>query len=73
MVNNRKLKRSRDNILAGVAGGIAEFLGWEPRQVRMIWFFAGLLSGGTALIIYAICAYIFPPPDDFDINKYRAQ
>lgn len=73
MSNYRKLRKSRDRILAGVAGGIAEFLGWQSKQVRTIWIVAGLLTAGTALLIYAVCAFVFPPPSNFDINDYREQ
>jgi len=73
MRENRKLRKSRDRIMAGVAGGIAEFLGWPSRQVRIIWLVAGILTGGTALFIYLLCAVIFPPPSDFDLNDFREQ
>ena len=73
MYKNKKLRKSRDRVLAGVAGGIAEFVGWEPKQIRIIWFVAGLLSGGTALFVYTVCAFIFPPPSYFDINDFREQ
>ena len=43
------LHRSRNSrVIAGVCGGVAEFLGWSPTQVRVLWviltpttFFAG--------------------------------
>ena len=73
MSDYRKLRKSRDHILAGVAGGMAEFVGWEPKKMRAIWVVAGLLTGGVALIVYTICAFIFPPPSDFDINEFREQ
>ncbi len=73
MSKYRKLRKSRDHMLAGVAGGIAECLGWQPKQVRIIWFIAGLFTAGTALLVYTICAFVFPPPSDFDINDFREQ
>jgi len=73
MSAKKGLKKSKDRVLAGVAGGIAEFLDWEPRQIRAAWVLGGIMTGGTALIAYAVCAYVFPEPDDFDINKYRVQ
>jgi phage shock protein PspC (stress-responsive transcriptional regulator) len=43
------LHRSRQhNLIAGVCGGVADFLGWSPTLVRVLWviltpttFFAG--------------------------------
>ena len=70
-MENRKLRKSRNRLIAGVAGGIAEFTGWQANTVRLLWFFAGLFSGGTALIIYTICALVFPPPSKFDLNDFK--
>jgi len=69
----KKLRKSKDYILAGVAGGIAEFLGWEPKQVRTLWVLAGIFTAGTAVLVYTVCAFVFPPPSDFDLNDYREQ
>lgn len=71
--NGNKLRKSRNRVLAGVAGGLAEFLDWKPKQIRVVWIIATLFSGGVALIVYAGCAYLFPPPADFDINNFREQ
>ena len=73
MSRNRKLRKSKDRILAGVAGGIAEFIGWEPRQIRAIWVAAGFLTGGTAVIVYTVCAFVFPPPSKFNLDDFREQ
>lgn len=73
MGTEKGLKKSKDKVLAGVAGGIAEFLDWEPRQIRAAWILGGIVSAGTALIAYAICAFVFPEPDDFDIDQFRVQ
>ncbi len=71
-----RLRRSNDRWLAGVCGGIAEFLGWTPGTVRLLWslvcLFTGLLPGTIA---YAVLAFVMPPSDDddFDLEKFRAQ
>jgi len=70
-MDNRILRKSKDRILAGVAGGTAEFFGWPVNKGRLIWGLAGLFSGGGAIIIYTICAFVFPPPSNFDINDFR--
>ena len=62
-MNNKRLKRSDDRQLAGVCGGIAEFLGWQSSAVRALWVTGTILSGGSGFIIYTLLAYAMPPPD----------
>jgi len=57
---SRRLSRSRtDRKLAGVCGGIAEFLGWDPSLVRMLWIVLTLL-GGSGILIYLILWVAMP-------------
>lgn len=56
----RRLYRSRRHrIIAGVCGGIAEYLGWSPTRVRVLTLLSFLLPG-TQIIIY-ILIWIFVP------------
>lgn len=56
----RRLQRSRDNrIIAGVCGGIAEYFGWSPSTVRLL-FLLSLLLPGTQVIIYLILWLVMP-------------
>lgn len=73
MKSKRKLRKSRNRVLAGVAAGIAEFINWKPHQIRAVWLLLGLFTGGGALLAYAVCAYCFSPPTDFDVNEFRVQ
>ena len=61
-MRNRILKRSRNQIYAGVCAGIAEFYGWQPGHVRTV-FILGAISGGSGVIAYVILYYVMPPPD----------
>ena len=45
---NSPLKRSRDRIIAGVCGGIAEWLDWSPTAVRV------------AYVVISIASVVFP-------------
>lgn len=48
----RSLYRCRQNrVLAGVAAGVAEFLGLDPTLVRILWFIS-ILFGGVGIVIY---------------------
>jgi phage shock protein C len=53
--------RSRTNrMVAGVAGGIAEYFRIDSRLVRMGWVIAGVMGWG--LFAYALC-WIFVPEE----------
>jgi len=56
-----KLKKSRTNkMLAGVCGGIAEYIGWDPTIVRIIYLILIFTSFGTMVLLYFILALIMP-------------
>jgi phage shock protein C len=58
----RRLYRSRRHrIIAGVCGGIAEYLGWSPTRVRVLTLLSFLLPG-TQVVIY-ILMWIFVPSE----------
>ena len=69
-----QLTKSNDRKIAGVCGGIAEWLGWSPASFRALFvvgsfFFLGI--GGV--ILYALLAWTMPPPNNFDLEDFRAQ
>ncbi len=56
----RKLTRSRhDKKIAGVCGGLGEYLGVDPTLVRLIWLIA-VIFGGTGLLAYLIAWIVMP-------------
>jgi phage shock protein C len=58
---NGRLYRSRDErVLAGVAGGLAEYLDIDPSLVRVVWVILALFSGGAFLIVYIVMALVVP-------------
>lgn len=57
---SKKLYRSRDDrMLAGVCGGVGEYLGIDPTLVRIA-FVALALLGGPGIIFYIILALVIP-------------
>ena len=57
---NRRLYRCRENrVLAGVAGGVAEFFDLDPTLVRVLWFIS-IFFGGVTLALYVGLAIIVP-------------
>lgn len=56
----KRLYRSeKDKMLGGVCGGVAEYFGWDPTIVRIVWALAVLLYG-TGILLYLICWAIMP-------------
>ena len=56
-----KLRKSRiDKMIAGVCGGIANYLGWDSTVVRIIFIILLFLTGGTFVLFYFILALIMP-------------
>lgn len=57
------LTRSRHRIIAGVCGGIAEWLGWSPTMVRILYVVVSVLSAAfPGLIVYLILWVVMPSP-----------
>lgn len=58
-MTNKRLTRSNEKWLAGVCGGIANYFGWDPAIVRLVWLLLTLCTVGfpgiTAYIILWIC------------------
>jgi len=56
------LHRSRNHrILAGVCGGIAEWIDWDPTLVRILYVIGSILSAGfPGTIVYIILWVIMP-------------
>jgi phage shock protein C len=56
-----RLKKSRtDKMIAGVCGGIADYLGWDSTLVRILYVILVFSSFGTMVLIYFILALIMP-------------
>ena len=57
--NGRIHKSARDKKLAGVCGGISEWLGVDPMIIRLAW--ALLAFGwGSGVLAYIVCALVLP-------------
>lgn len=62
---NKRLYRSRsDQHIAGVCGGIADYLSVDPTIVRILWV-ALCFAGGPGIIIYFVLAFIIPEEPEF--------
>ncbi len=61
----RKLMRSRTHkVIAGVCGGIAEYLDVDPTVVRVLYVAASVFSAlFPGLLAYIILTFLMPLPD----------
>jgi phage shock protein PspC (stress-responsive transcriptional regulator) len=55
----KKLKRSANKMIAGVCGGLAEYLGMDATIVRVIYALL-VLFGGVGILLYIILALLMP-------------
>ena len=57
---NRRLTRSRDAMVGGVAAGVANWIGTDPALVRIAWALLVPLTGGAALLAYIVAWIVVP-------------
>ncbi len=61
------LRRSRNAMIAGVCGGIADWLDWDPTVVRIIYVLLTLFSAAfPGVLIYIILWLVMPAPERSD-------
>ncbi|RKM33699.1 PspC domain-containing protein [Moraxella catarrhalis] len=67
-----KLHRSKNHrMIAGVMGGIAEYLGWSPNMVRIAFVIISSLSAAVpGILIYLVLWLIMPnaTPNSYATN-----
>lgn len=62
-MGKKSLRRSKSQrILAGVCGGIGEFLGVDANLIRLA-FGVFLLLGGSGIVLYVIAWLVMPEQD----------
>ncbi|MBN1533158.1 MAG: PspC domain-containing protein [Spirochaetes bacterium] len=58
------LKKSRNRMIAGVCGGIAEWAGLDPTLVRILYVLVSILSAAFPGILFYIILMIIMPSGD---------
>jgi len=57
------LKRSSNGVIAGVCAGLAEWLGWTPTRVRVIYVLLSILFAAfPGILIYILLWILLPGP-----------
>jgi phage shock protein C len=61
---NKKLRRSKNQFVAGVCAGIADYIGWDVTLVRALYALLAIFSAGfPGLFLYIILWIIMPLED----------
>ncbi|MBQ6409462.1 MAG: PspC domain-containing protein [Butyrivibrio sp.] len=76
-MNTKRLYKSNDRKIAGVCGGIAEYFGFDPTLVRLIWALV-VLAGGSGVLLYFLASIIMEDapdyiPEDERERNYRSE
>jgi phage shock protein C len=62
-MSGNRLVRSNDSLIAGVCGGIADWLGWDPTLVRILYVIVSIFSVAfPGILFYLVLWVIMPPP-----------
>ena len=63
---NRPLRRSRrDRMIAGVCGGLADYFGFSPASVRLLYVLSSVCSSAfPGIVVYIILWLIIPLEDE---------
>jgi len=53
-------RSSKDSRIAGVCGGLAEYLGWGSGRVRLAWVLMTIFTAFSGVIVYLILWFLMP-------------
>ena len=60
---SKRLRKSRNRMIAGVCGGIAEWLGWDATLVRVLYVLISIFSAAfPGILVYIILWIVMPNP-----------
>ncbi|SMG48497.1 phage shock protein C (PspC) family protein [Marivirga sericea] len=69
-MKNRVLKKSKNKVIAGICAGIAEYFGWQPSQVRLM-FVIAIILGASGVLAYVILFFLMPNSDSNDSSPFN--
>lgn len=65
----KRLRKSRDKKIAGVAGGLAEYFNIDPTLVRIAFVIGTIISQGTFLFAYLILSFVMAKPEPLSLTR----
>jgi phage shock protein C len=61
MPSGQLVRSKNDRMIAGVCGGLAQWLGWDPTAVRILYVLVSIFSVAfPGLLVYIILAFVMP-------------
>ena len=61
MPENQLVRTRDDRMIAGVCGGLARWLGWDPTAMRILYVLVSFFSAGfPGILAYVILAVVMP-------------
>jgi phage shock protein C len=63
MSNVKKLTRSKDRMIAGVVGGLANYINMDPTILRILYVIVSIASAGFPGLLAYIIMWIIIPDD----------
>ncbi|MCH7513348.1 MAG: PspC domain-containing protein [Bacteroidetes bacterium] len=60
-MTSKKLMRSRSKVIAGVCAGLADYFGWDPALVRVLYLLISIFSAAfPGILVYIILWIVMP-------------
>ncbi len=59
-MENKRLTRSNNRMLAGVCAGLADYFGWDVTVVRIVYALATVFTAFSGIIVYIILWIVMP-------------
>ena len=64
-MTEKQLVRSHDKVIAGVCGGLAEYIGWPAQRTRLVYVLVSIFSAAfPGVLVYVILWFLMPEPTD---------
>jgi len=61
---SKRLRKSRNRMIAGVCGGLAEWLGWDATLVRVLYVLVSICSAAfPGILVYIVLWIVMPNPE----------
>ncbi|MCR5558038.1 MAG: PspC domain-containing protein [Butyrivibrio sp.] len=67
-MNTKRLYKSNDRRIAGVCGGLGEYLNVDPTLIRLIWILV-VFAGGSGVLLYIIASIVMEDAPDYEQNS----
>ena len=66
MATKRLVRSSKDKWLGGVLGGLADYFGWDPTIVRLVYVLVTMCTAFSGVLAYLVLWILMPKHDLLD-------